>query len=278
MKRDTVMIRAFFFVCLSVHASLAWWEFGHVMVARIAYEDLAANNLTSILDEAVDLALFGAELSPNMTKTFEGVSLWADDMKSMQSIHIWDTWHFIDLPILQDGTPVTPENNPNNALEMIQDALTVLTQPETRTVKTIEKASLLRFLIHIVGDIHQPLHTAAYYSQQYKKGDQGGNYIKITWEASHTDTISNLHALWDAIGGLFPSPRERPMSQESLDMIAAKARETMSQYPRSTFEKELKDKNVAHWVKQSYVIARDTIYPTIFKNKNVPMYLSLIHI
>eukprot|EP01017_Pseudomicrothorax_dubius_P009092 TRINITY_DN13039_c0_g1_i1.p1 TRINITY_DN13039_c0_g1~~TRINITY_DN13039_c0_g1_i1.p1 ORF type:complete len:333 (+),score=61.18 TRINITY_DN13039_c0_g1_i1:121-1119(+) len=263
------MLRVLIMACWIVQLGFSWWDFGHVMVARIAYEDLAFSNMTSILDEAVDMALYGSELSPNMTRTFEGVSLWADDVKTMQNIHIWDSWHFIDLPILQDGTPVTPENNPNNALKVIQDALDVLMVPETHLEKTVEKASLLRFLIHLVGDVHQPLHTTTYYSNKFKKGDRGGNLVQISWTASHTDTIKNLHALWDAVGGLFPPVKERPLSQGSLDLINSKALEAMFLHPRTEFEKQLKDKNIAHWIKASYALARDKIYPAIFKNNNV---------
>lgn len=52
---------------------------------------------------------------------------------------------------------------------------------------------LFRFLVHLVGDIHQPLHTVSLWDNQFPKGDQGGNLFAISFQ-----NISNLHALWDS--------------------------------------------------------------------------------
>lgn len=51
----------------------------------------------------------------------------------------------------------------------------------------------MRMFIHLVGDIHQPLHATTRYANDFKTGDRGGNSFKITG-----DGVSNLHALWDS--------------------------------------------------------------------------------
>jgi S1/P1 Nuclease len=62
------------------------------------------------------------------------------------------------------------------------------------------KSYALRLLIHYLGDIHQPLHTAARVDDQYPKGDEGGNYFHLPSK----DTAKNLHAVWDDLVYQYP--------------------------------------------------------------------------
>lgn len=62
-----------------------------------------------------------------------------------------------------------------------------------------EKSFLLRYLIHVLGDIHQPLHASELFNDgQFKNGDFGGNLFKIKFEHG----IDNLHALYDSVAGV----------------------------------------------------------------------------
>lgn len=56
---------------------------------------------------------------------------------------------------------------------------------------------MARYLLHLVGDIHQPLHSTNYFNETFKNGDLGGNLIKIT--LLNGTTNFNLHAYFDAI-------------------------------------------------------------------------------
>jgi len=60
---------------------------------------------------------------------------------------------------------------------------------------TAERALFARYLIHMVGDIHQPLHSVALYNHTYTKGDAGGNLLKLT---ILNKTVQNFHSFWDA--------------------------------------------------------------------------------
>lgn len=59
----------------------------------------------------------------------------------------------------------------------------------------IGKSIALRFLIHYIGDLHQPLHTTSKVNDLYPKGDLGGNLFNVTEE----DGINELHAVWDSV-------------------------------------------------------------------------------
>lgn len=60
---------------------------------------------------------------------------------------------------------------------------------------TAERALFARYLIHMVGDIHQPLHSVALYNHTFTKGDAGGNLLKLT---ILNKTVQNFHSFWDA--------------------------------------------------------------------------------
>lgn len=60
---------------------------------------------------------------------------------------------------------------------------------------TAERALFARYLIHMVGDIHQPLHSVSLFNHTFPKGDAGGNFLKLTLL---NNTVQNFHSFWDA--------------------------------------------------------------------------------
>ena len=94
-------------------------------------------------------------------------------------------WHYIDVPFSPDGTPLKPPQSPN-ALEQLQ-----------RILKNLGPADL-PWLIHLTGDVHQPLHCTSRFLRAQPDGDEGGNldFVKLDGNQGR-----NLHALWDDILG-----------------------------------------------------------------------------
>ncbi len=60
---------------------------------------------------------------------------------------------------------------------------------------TAERSLFARYLIHMVGDIHQPLHSVALFNHTFPKGDQGGNLLKVKLL---NGSIANFHSFWDS--------------------------------------------------------------------------------
>jgi hypothetical protein len=60
---------------------------------------------------------------------------------------------------------------------------------------TAERALFARYLIHMVGDIHQPLHSVALFNHTFPKGDAGGNLLKIKLL---NGSVENFHSFWDS--------------------------------------------------------------------------------
>jgi len=157
-----------------------WWEQGHQVVARIAVRHLtpaAQLRISGILDvtntpEAVADALAAA-------------SIWADQVKADTGT---GNWHYIDLT-LQDGRENIPQRCENDdcvtARIRLFAAQLKVHDPDSDSRWSDQDA--LRFLVHFVGDLQQPLHASS-------DADQGGNCETLS---PAVDEAKNLHALWD---------------------------------------------------------------------------------
>jgi hypothetical protein len=110
-------------------------------------------------------------------------STWADEIKSERKWDFASPWHYVNL---DDGEryATAPKNPAGDVIEAITRLRTVL---EDRTQPRQKRAEALRFLIHLVGDIHQPLHVG-------RRSDRGGNDVKVFWFGRET----NIHAVWDS--------------------------------------------------------------------------------
>jgi hypothetical protein len=82
----------------------------------------------------------------------------------------------------------------------------------------------LRLLIHYVGDIHQPLHTASRYDAMYKKGDRGGNFFNL----QDIGGAKNLHSAWDSVVYEFTGFEKLPMDQPTFSELSTNVQKLLS--------------------------------------------------
>src|SRR6266516_2237538 len=158
-------------------AAYAWGKAGHRVVARIA-DDL----LTDEARARVRFLLHGNSL--------ESVSVFADHYRLLDTNTA--PWHFVDIPVsANDYDPARDCRRHHGcvveALDHFQKVLA-----DTHTSAT-NRAFALMFVVHLVGDLHQPLHCA-------DNNDRGGNDVAVTFfgEAdSAGGTHWNLHSVWD---------------------------------------------------------------------------------
>jgi hypothetical protein len=95
---------------------------------------------------------------------------------------------------------------------------------------TAERALFARYLVHLVGDIHQPLHSVALFNKTFPKGDAGGNLLKLLLA---NGTSSNFHSFWDS--GAYRVQNDswvivRPMNMQNLTALKNVATDMISQY------------------------------------------------
>ncbi len=154
----------------NVNASKKWGQTGHRVVGKIADEYLtgkAKREIRKLLKR----------------KSLAFVSTYADEIKSDKRYDEFYTWHYINMNL--DENYADSEKNPKGDLvtgieyckKIIQD----------KNASDDDKAFYLKLLIHLIGDLHQPMHIG-------KREDKGGNDIKLKWHYKDT----NLHRVWDS--------------------------------------------------------------------------------
>lgn len=168
--RNLCLPWAFYLVLLLPANVFGWGATGHRVVALIA-ED----NLTPQAAAAVQ-SLIGPE-------TLVDVANWPDWIRSDPAWDFAAPWHYVSVP---DGKTYeeSPKNEDGDVYAKINDFIAVLRDPEASKK---DKAIALKWLVHLVGDIHQPLHVG-------RVEDRGGNEIKCKWFGEDT----NLHRVWDS--------------------------------------------------------------------------------
>ena len=202
--------------------ALAWGKTGHRVVAAIADAQLSG------------LARAHVEQILGPGESLDEAANWPDEMRSAPEPFWQKTatpWHYVTLNgIIYDHAP--PEGD---ALDALNHFSAVLKDPNASLA---DKQLALRFIVHLVGDLHQPLHVG-------KCCDKGGNDVKVTWFGKPT----NLHAVWDS--------QLVDDEQLSFTELAAKLERHISPADLVRWW----DINPRDWISESAEI-RDTVYPT----------------
>jgi len=173
MKRFKILLLIIAFTTVSV-SSFAWWgQQGHRIVGEIA-DSYLSNKARKAIRE-----ILGDE-------SIAITSNWPDFIKSDSTFNYLSTWHYINV---KQGLSQT-EFNAALGNDTLTNAYTklnfLIAELKNKQLPLDKKQMYLRLLIHIAGDIHQPLHVGQF-------EDLGGNRIRLQWFGEST----NLHSLWD---------------------------------------------------------------------------------
>lgn len=230
-KRSAALRRAVFYasallcLCLPPGAeAFGWGDRGHRVVARLAAQSLtpaAATRAAALLSDEAFISDCKQRHLP--TATLEDrlacVSTWADKVRNDRPYT--RQWHFVDIPrdagqyVPARDCPSSPEGD--CVIQEIERAFAVLSNPgEERCAR----AAALKYIIHFVGDMHQPLHSAAdtQDAEAIANGfetDRGGNLKFVTWLGSAKNSFGDnwqLHAVWDSAIIDATSPNEASLT------------------------------------------------------------------
>lgn len=159
------------FLCLTlfVSQSFAWGQMGHFLIGYMAEMQLKKST-----KKKVENILYPISIARSGT--------WMDDVKSDRAYDFANSWHYLNS---KNGEydPTTQEDT-GDAFEAIQR---IKSELKAGNLAPQKEAELLKMLIHLIEDIHQPLHVGT-------GDDKGGNDVKIEFFGQPT----NLHALWDS--------------------------------------------------------------------------------
>jgi hypothetical protein len=201
-------------------ACFGWGEEGHRLVVRIA-----ETRVTPAVAAQIQATL-------NFGESLEDLASWADEIR--QSRPETASWHFVDIPLNSAGLDMSRDCPQGNCvIAKIEEFRSQWRNPALSQAKRREA---LLFLVHFVGDLHQPLHCE-------NNNDKGGNEVPVEFLGSHT----NLHALWDS--GLF---RTLPGEDELLATLEhAITPELVAAWGSGAVEQ---------WAAESFALAQSTAY------------------
>nr|WKN35767.1 S1/P1 nuclease [Tunicatimonas sp. TK19036] len=160
----------FFLLIFIAQTGFGWGQIGHRAIGQIAQWHLskqAEAKITRILGP-LDLAM---------------ASTWMDEIRSDPAYDYTYTWHWVTIPTGQTYSLEAQEPS-GNAYETVQNIITAL---KTDTISQTQEEEYLKMLVHLVGDLHQPLHVG-------NGQDRGGNDERVAWMGDS----SNLHRIWDS--------------------------------------------------------------------------------
>lgn len=215
----SIIGRVSFILCvLFAHNALAWNADGHRIVAQIAYD-----HLSPTAKKKVDELTYPEGPQYRGRSRFLYISTWADRIRFQQDTR-FDKWHYVSLPLVEPGATAEPVQQ-KNAVWAIEEAKRVLMSPFSSVEK---QRTYLKLLVHIVGDIHQPLHSCSRYTWKFPHGDYGGNLYRIL--DGHKRKKS-LHAFWDSGCGLFHAYDKRfPIHASKVYKVAKSIERTYSHF------------------------------------------------
>jgi hypothetical protein len=258
----------------------AWNGFGHMVVASIAYRNLDSETQAKVNKLLALNPYFKQKLAklippgtPSDTRKrmiFMLAATWPDSIKSDGNYHNdgsrggdvpdgpepsrntgYDDfnrhkyWHFVDHPFAQDGSDtgafVTPSPNAETQIAAFRE---VLKSDSPAKLKSYD----LVWLLHLIGDLHQPLHCATRISSDSAQGDNGGNdeiFCTVGATSCPPTSRSKLHAYWDDILGT-------STSVASADKYAATLEAP------SVSESDVA--NADTWIQESFLLAQKDVY------------------
>ena len=251
---------------LACGAAHAWDHPGHMTTAVIAFEEIKRER-PDLIQRIGDLLLKHPDPAPfwvaaedtrgeeRIKRMFIEAARWPDDAKfTLFDQHQWHTarWAIVK----EDAPPKSRElvekrggKTAGAGIEALTLNAAVLADPESRPN---ERALALSWVLHIIGDLHQPLHTADLFSKQFPTGNTAG---ALGWVEDPLRPTSGmpLHVLWD-------SHSRRSSQREDVDRYA---REVVKAYPRSALPELTPFEGAVDfekWTKESYHEAVDWVY------------------
>ena len=228
---------------------LAWNAEGHMVVAQIAYNHLNA----AVKAQCDGLIAVPAAYGSSINNTFVTSAVWADDAKSSLGTGIW---HYIDLPFSLDGTSTSGVATASfDVVQAINLSISTLQNP---SATQSNQAVSLRYLLHFVGDIQQPLHSSTAVFASYPGGDAGGNSFSIS------GTWNNLHSLWDSGGGYLTDSLSRPLSGSGQTTLNNKVSAIEAAYPYTPNIGTTP--NPMDWAQEGFGLAETVAYVGITRN------------
>jgi hypothetical protein len=222
--------------------ALAWGPEGHRVVGEIAARYLSAKAQAQVSELLKNDRL--ADGQPSGRHTLSEIANWADEIKDFEWGKRRASWHYDDVPLCRPAEYARYCRSGRCASAQLARQIELLGDPGARPRARNEA---LKWVVHLVGDIHQPLHAA-------DRGDRGGNLVRVSFFGQRDNPpygSLSLHAVWDV---LLLSKLTADRGGERF-LVSAPIAES----DRRAWEQG----SIPGWIAESYALARDRVYPSL---------------
>ncbi|MGY3803796.1 S1/P1 nuclease [Pigmentibacter ruber] len=274
---------------LSMNKSFAFWDQSHQLIAGIAEQKISEKTKTEVYRLLkIAIATPGSEELARNSSTMDTAASWADNIKGYRETENYSTCHYTDVPLTKEM--IGKDINDDEAMAKLKDAVaksnynsvnclkssikTLLTNSES----DVKKAIALRMVLHIVGDIGQPLHSAELVSGDFT--DAGGNNIKLDKPVNvinidgTSSSANNMHKIWDSSlniyfqfaydpertkKGIYTTEETNATKKDSISIIKNKNFKFLT----NSLENSSNESLIEGWVLDSYKTAVKSVYTDI---------------
>lgn len=276
IKRLTVISVSIMVMTIIPKSGMCWDKYGHMLIAEVAYEKLSKpaksriDHYLSVLQNDPHIAGLEDKYKPYNAVT---IGAWMDDMRLSKvdtgSGHTseFNPWHYVDLPDQTTKAELMSQFN-NDAEPNVYNAIVnhCLKTLNDQSASDADKARMYGMLVHLVADIHQPMHATA--------RQKGATEYPIkplpNFDPSSPWHMDNLHAYWDNAYRYDIEDDKLVLTCTNLDMprnqqpdlaeLKKVTRDILGGYmPRN--KQSIKDLDPADWVLESLELARTKAFP-----------------
>lgn len=260
-----IAILCFVSLAFAGHRALAWDALGHEVIARIAWEHMKpetrAKAVALLKAAPADADL--ANLSADGRELFERAATWPDIVRDeafpeRHAKYHHSNWHYTNFywELDETGQPrdvdrLRPQDV--NIVERLQALERSVADPGR---DASQRAIDLAWILHLGGDIHQPLHASARVTATEPEGDRGGNLFKLKGD--------DLHWYWDSL--LSRTFRRRLFESEEA-RVARVARVIQEDHPLSSLADRLEPGRYEEWARAGFATSKSFVYRGVERGK-----------
>jgi hypothetical protein len=254
---------SFAILLLFTDQALAWNALGHKVVCEIAWQQLSDDQRKEIVEVLKRHPRFAEDFMPEMPSEdqdhwiFLHAGTWPDIARGIRGPDRdkFDKpiWHYVNFPLTLDGFPEPKLNLGSdpakhksiswNVLQATNYCLSIVNSDAPPQ----QQALAYSWLFHLLGDMHQPMHSTALFCERFPKGDRGGNSIKLV-------KGDNLHSLWDNLLGRSHKPND-------VKRVAAELKKNKHPWIMKT------SGTVDDWIQDSHAVAEAFAYNLALLNQ-----------
>lgn len=266
MIRTSVAVAASLVVSMLPGPLHAWNKAGHMVTGAVAYKvmqqehPLALAKVIALLKEhpryeshwEVQIHRPFVPAEDRDMYLFMLAARWADDVRNDPDYYPpgenLDRIHYINMPFLVPGSPSDIQPTQPDEINIVRGYADKLRQLQTST-NLDERSIALTWVFHLIGDIHQPLHTSALFSAKFPQGDRGGTRFYVQARANNEPI--HLHQFWDNL--IIGSDRFQATERRFKELFLRPdlARSQLSELSETNFER---------WAAESFELAKKVAY------------------